>query len=126
MVTRIFLGLVALSFFAFGFWSLTSPLQMTSQLGVNVSGPNGAFEMSGIYGGVSLGAGAMCLAGALLDRMGRPALWFLATYMGGYCFARPISWILHGAPRSDFHAFIAFEAAILAGAVALLVTRRGV
>lgn len=125
MVTRIFLALVAIAFFAFSWWSLSSPLQMTSQLGVDVSGPNGAFEIRGIYGGVSMGAAALSLTGAVVASMARPALWFLAAYMGGYCFARPVAWIMGGAPTPDFYAFIAFEAAVLIGAVALLFARKG-
>ncbi|MEO0785086.1 MAG: DUF4345 family protein [Pseudomonadota bacterium] len=125
MITRIFLALVGLMFIAFGFWSLTDPLGMTSSLGVEVGGPNGAFEMAGIYGGVSLGAAALSLAGAAMTRMTRPALWFLVTYMGGYCFARVGAWMLHGGPTSDFYAFIAFEAAVLVGAlIALRATGR--
>jgi len=123
MITRIFLALVGLMFIAFGLWSLMDPLGMTSSLGVEVGGPNGAFEMAGIYGGVSLGAAALSLAGAVLTNMTRPALWFLVTYMGGYCFARVVAWLLHGAPTSDFYAFIAFEAAVLVGAIAALVAR---
>jgi len=123
MITRIFLALVGLMFIAFGLWSLMDPLGMTSSLGVEVGGPNGAFEMAGIYGGVSLGAAALSLAGAGLSTMTRPALWFLVTYMGGYCFARAVAWLLHGAPTSDFYAFIAFEAAVLIGAIASLRVR---
>lgn len=123
MTTRIFLALVALAFIGFGFWSLTSPLSMASSLGVDVSGPNGAFEMAGIYGGVSLGAAALTAAGALSASMTRPALWFLVAYMGGYCLARPIAWVMHGAPTSEFYTFIAFEAAVLIGSIASLVAR---
>lgn len=117
MIVRIFLALIGLTYIAFGLWSLTNPLGMTSQLGVEVGGPNGAFEMAGIYGGVSLGAAAICLAGAALTAMTRPALWFLTAYMGGYCAARPVAWVMHGAPTSEFHAFIAFEFAVLIGAI---------
>ena len=117
MLTRIFLALVALAYIAFGFWSLTQPIAMAGRLGVDVSGPNGAYELAGIYGGVSLGAASLSAAGAALDKMRRPALWFLVTYMGGYIFARAVAWGLHGAPTSDFYAFIAFEAAVLVGAI---------
>ncbi len=125
MLTRVFLALVALSFLAFGIWSLVSPIEMAGQLGVDVSGPNGAFELRGIYGGVSLGAAALTAAGGLSASMARPALWFLVAYMGGYCLARPLAWMMGGPPTSDFLVFIAFEALVLAGAVALLVARRG-
>jgi len=123
MIIRIYLGLVAIMFFAFGGWSLGDPIGMTSSLDVVVSGANGTFEMAGIYGGVSLGAGALCLAGALLQRMTRPALWFIVAYMGGYCIARPLAWLIHHPPTSDFYAFMAFEAAVLVGAVASLWVR---
>lgn len=125
MLTRIFLGLVALAYIAFGFWSLTQPIAMAGSLGVDVSGPNGAYELAGVYGGISLGAATLCAAGVFLASMRRPALWFLVTYMGGYIFARAVAWILHGAPTSDFYAFIAFEAAVLVGAIFGLRARAG-
>lgn len=118
MLTRLFLALVALIYFAFGLWSLTQPLSMASQLGVDVAGPNGAYEMAGVYGGISLGAATLSAAGAAFARMRGPALWFLVTYMGGYMVARVLAWGLHGAPTSDFYAFIGFEAAVLIGAIA--------
>ncbi|MEO0466884.1 MAG: DUF4345 family protein [Pseudomonadota bacterium] len=117
MITRIFLALVALAFFAFGGWSLVDPIGMTSGMDVVVSGANGAFEMAGIYGGVSLGAALLNLAGAVSPRMTRPALWFNVAYMGGYWIARPAAWLLHGGPTSQFYPFMAFEAAVLIGAL---------
>ena len=124
MWIRVFLGLVALSFIAFGLWSLMDPIGMTGSLGVEVGGPNGAFEMRGIYGGVSLGAAALASAGALNAGMVRPALWFLVAYMGGYCFARPLAWTMGSAPTQDFILFIAFEALVLLIALAGLFARR--
>ena len=95
---RLFLAAMAVSFAGFGLWSLLDPLGMTSSLGVNVSGPNGAYEMRGVYGGVSLGAAALIAAGALRQSMLRPALWFLITYLGGYVFARAAALALGTAP----------------------------
>jgi len=118
MLIRIYLAATAITFLAFGLWSIAVPLDMASQLGVEVAGPNGAFEMRGIYGGVSLGAAALCAAGVLRVAMQLPALWFLATYMGGYCGARVIAWVLGGPPTPSFMTFIAFEALVLAGAIA--------
>lgn len=117
MITRIYLALVAAAFFAFGGWSLVDPIGMTSSLEVMVSGANGAYEMAGIYGGVSLGAAVLNLAGAALPRMSRPALWFNAAYMGGYLFARAAAYFIHGAPTSAYIPFIAFEAVVCFGAV---------
>ena len=111
---------MALMFLAFGLWSLFDPSGMTSQLGVSVSGPNGTFEMRGIFGGVSLGASALCAAGALRASMVRPALWFIVTYMGGYCLARLASIALGDLPEPSTWRFVAFEAvSLLIAALAL-------
>ncbi len=120
MIVRIFLVAVALAFLAFGLWSFADPLAMTSGLGVEVGGPNGAYELRGIYGGVSLGAAALTGAGAILTDLRRPALWFLVTYMGGYIVARAGALALGPPPTADFAAFIAFEAAVLLTALASL------
>lgn len=110
---RIFLAAMAASFAAFGLWSLLNPLVMASGLGVEVGGPNGAYELRGIYGGVSLGAAALLAAGAARSAMTRPALWFLAAYLGGYVFARVAALALGSPPTPDFYAFIGFEVVCL-------------
>ncbi len=111
MVVRIFLALMALMFVAFGLYAFLAPLAMTAGLGVDVSGPNGAYEVRGIYGGVSVAAGALCAAGALRDALRRPALWFIATYMGGYGLARAAALLVGPPPTSGFAVFIVFEVA---------------
>lgn len=112
-MTRIFLAVMAMMFAAFGLWSLLSPLSMTSSLGVDIAGPNGSFEIRGIFGGVSLGASALCMLGALKPDMERPALWFLVAYMGGYCLARGASVMLGDLPTLGTWKFVAFEATSL-------------
>ena len=93
MMIRIFLAAMAVCFAAFGLWSLLNPIMMASGLGVEVGGPNGAYE---------------------LPSMARPALWFLAAYLGGYVFARGAALLLGPPPTPDFYAFIAFEIICLA------------
>ncbi len=110
MMTRIFLAGMGLMYTAFGLWSLLDPVGMTGQLGVEIGGPNGTFEIRGIFGGVSLGAALLCLAAALKDDLVRPALWFIAIYMGGYCFARIASVLLGDLPEAATWRFVAFEA----------------
>lgn len=104
-------------FAAFGLWSLFDPIGMTSQLNVIVGGPNGSFEIRGIFGGVSLGGALLCLSAALKTGLIRPALWFLIAYMGGYCIARAASVALGDLPTPETWAFVTFEAvsALLAG-----------
>ncbi len=109
MLVRAFLAMMALMFAAFGLWSLLEPVAMAASLGVEVAGPNGAYELRGIYGGVSLGAAALCAAGSLREAMRRPALWFLVAYMGGYVFARAAALLLGPGPTPGFWPFVAFE-----------------
>lgn len=120
MLTRIFLAFTALMFAAFGLWSLLSPLGMAAGLGVEVGGPNGAYELRGIYGGVSLAAALLCASGAVLEALRRPALWFIVTYMGGYVFARAVALLLGPPPTPSFAVFIAFETVSLILAAAAL------
>ncbi|MDJ0920937.1 MAG: DUF4345 family protein [Henriciella sp.] len=123
MISRIFLALVGLLFLAFGLWSITDPLGMTSQLGVDVSGISGTFEMRGIYGGVSLGAALLCLFGALRPAMTDAALWFVTAYMGGYVIGRGASLISGDTAMSSSWVFAAYEGLMLILAAALLYRR---
>jgi hypothetical protein len=109
MMIRIFLVAMAASFAAFGLWALLQPLEMTSSLGVDVSGPNGAYEMRGVYGGVSLGTALLLATSVARQAMVRPALWFLVAYLGGYVFARVAGLLLGAPPTPDFYIFIGFE-----------------
>lgn len=120
MLTRIFLALTGLLFLAFGLWSLTNPASMTAQLGVNISGPSGIFEMRGVYGGISLGAALLCLAGAMKANLQTPALWFLTTYMGGYMIGRTASFIAGDPAMNSSWMFAGYELITLLIAIALL------
>lgn len=120
MWVRLYLVAIGLMFVAFGTWAMLDPAGMTSELGVTVSGPNGLYEMRGIYGGVSLGAGVLGLLGALREAYRRPALLFLVVYFGGYMAARALALALGPAPTPVFAGFIAFEAAGLIGALIAL------
>lgn len=125
MYVKLFLGLVAALFALFGAVSLANPIGMAESLGVAVGGPNGAYELRGIYGGVSLAAALLCAGGALRAAFRLPAIWFLIIYMGGYVFARGFALLLGPAPTSVYIGFVAFEVAVLAGAVlALKATRQ--
>lgn len=124
MWTRLFLIAMALMFAAFGLLSLFRPEAMTSGMGVDIGGPNGTFEIRGIFGGVSLGAAGLCASGAVRQRSVRPALWFLVAYMGGYCLARLASVTLGDLPTRGTWWFVVFEAAVLIAALSALLARR--
>jgi hypothetical protein len=104
MTNRIFLTVLAIMFIAFGFWSITDPVGMTTQLGVEVGGDAGVFEMRGVFGGISLGGAILCLLGAFKDRFTFAALCFgrAASLIAGDS-APSSSWIFAGL---EFVAFV--------------------
>ena len=123
MMTRIFLLFTALMFLAFGLWSITDPVGMTSRLGVSAEGISGVFEMRGIYGGVSLGAALLCLLGGLREQFECAALCFIAAYMGGYVLGRGASYFYGDTAMDSNWYFAGFELVMFVLA-ALLVRRK--
>lgn len=111
-------------FFAFGGWSITDPVGMTKQLGVEIGGVSGVFEMRGVYGGISLGGALLCLAGGFKADLERPALFFLVAYMGGYVLGRAASFVAGDSAMASSWAFAGFEAVVLILAVVLLRTAK--
>ncbi|MDG1825201.1 MAG: DUF4345 family protein [Henriciella sp.] len=109
MTNRIFLTVLAIMFIAFGFWSITDPVGMTTQLGVEVGGDAGVFEMRGVFGGISLGGAILCLLGAFKDRFTFAALCFVTTYMGGYAIGRAASLIAGDSAPSSSWIFAGLE-----------------
>ncbi|WOR14225.1 DUF4345 family protein [Hyphomonas sp. FCG-A18] len=124
MMARIFLLITALMYFAFGLWSITDPAGMTSRLGVEVGGVSGLFEMRGIYGGVSLGAGIFCLLGAMRAKLSFAALCFVATYMGGYMIGRVASLIAGDSAQPSSWMFAGYELVMGLIALTLLLRQR--
>ena len=109
MIARLFLFFVGLMYALFGIWSLLAPSDMTNALGVSLGGPNGLYEIRGIYGGISLGAASLCVLGAIWPRLLSPALIFVCVYMGGYTFARIAGLLLGDQPTPEFMRFVSFE-----------------
>ena len=120
MMNRSFLALTALMFLAFGLWSLVDPIGMTSRLGVEAGGISGVFEMRGVFGGVSLGAAALCALGAFQQRFEFPALCFVAAYMGGYVIGRGASFIAGDTALASNWYFSGFEAVMCLIAITLI------
>lgn len=123
MLTRLFLALTSLMFVAFGLWSITDPVGMAGRLGVEIAGISGAFEMRGVYGGVSLGLASLCAVGALARRFELPALCAFAAYMGGYVLGRGASLISGDSAGPMNWVFAGYELVMFAFAMALIVRK---
>ena len=120
---KAFLILNTLIFVIFGAYAFLNPDLLAASLGANEISSDGLYELRGIYGGVSVGAGLLCLLGVLRTDMERPALYFLLAYTGGYIIARILALPLDGVPSPRLIGFSAFEAVTAALSVFLL-TRR--
>lgn len=114
MLIRVLLALMGLMFAAFGAFALLDPRALVTALDIRVGGPNGDYELRGIYGGVSVAAGGLCLASVWRADLRGPALIFLLVYFGGYVFARAAALGLGPAPTGAYGPFIAFEVLSLA------------
>ena len=120
--TRIFLLVNAIGWAAFGLFSFFNPQVLIDLLGANTVSADGEFEIRSIYGGTSLGAAALFLAGFLKDHMQRPALWFIVAYMGGYALARAGAVFFTGLPSANLIFFWGIE--IVGAGVSLYLLRR--
>jgi len=123
-MTRIFLAVYTLLFLGFGIYAVLSPDRLSELLGMAELSQNAAYELRSNYGGVSLGIGLMCLAGALRANLERPALFVLLAYTGGYALGRIAALPFDGLPPStSLMAYGVFEA-VTALLSALLLSRR--
>lgn len=118
---RLFLFIMGVGFAVFGTFALLNPLPLVASFGLEATGRHAAYELRGIYGGVSLGGAVLFTLGALYQSLRRPALIFLLTYAGGYVFARIIGVFFDGLPEPYFFIFIGFEVVVAAIATVLLV-----
>lgn len=121
-MTRLFLAFNVLAFGGFGLLMFFAPQTAVDFLGAPSVSADGFYELRGIYGGVSLGAALLFLAGVLKPDMQRPALYFILAYTGGYALARIAALPLDGIPSARFRFFAGFE--IVSALAALYLLRR--
>lgn len=121
---RLFLAFNVLAFGGFGLLMFFVPQTAVDFLGAPSMSSDGIYEMRGIYGGVSIGAALLFLAGLIKPDMQRPALYFILAYTGGYALARIAALPLDGIPSTKFQVFAAFE--IMSALIALYLLRRTV
>lgn len=121
-MARIFLFIYTLLFLSFGIYAFLNPNLIVDMMGATDMASAGIYELRSNYGGVSMGIGLMCLAGALRPVLQRPALYVLVAYTGGYALGRFMALPLDGVPPANLIAYTVFETvtAILA---ALLLRR---
>lgn len=123
-MTRLFLSLNAILFLGFGVYTFTNPGAIVDMIAPGGVDADGVYELRSNYGGVSIGAGLLCLAGVIRAAVQRPALFFLFAYTGGYAFGRVIAFALSGGvvPSLPLIGYGVFE--IVTATVAFVLLRR--
>ena len=122
-MVRLILGIYTLLYIGFGVYVFLHAPALAENVGYGTPNSNGLYEMRSNYGGVSIGLGLMCLAGALRQSLERPALFVLLTYMGGYALGRVIALPIDGVPSASLIAYGVFEAVTALLAFGLLSRR---
>ena len=122
-MTRVFLFLNTVLFLGFGAYAFLNPEILAAIYSADGVSTDGTYEIRSNYGGVSIGAGLLCLAGAVRESLARPALFFLVAYTGGYALGRILALPLDGTPSPNLIGYALFEAVTATLAFALL--RRG-
>lgn len=121
-MTKLFLLFNVLAFGGFGLLMFLQPERIVELYGAGSVSSDGLYEIRGIYGGVSIGAALLMLAGAMKPDMQRPALYFLLAYTGGYAVARIAALPLDGVPSPQLIFYAGFE--IVTALIALFLLRK--
>ncbi|MEL7453497.1 MAG: DUF4345 domain-containing protein [Pseudomonadota bacterium] len=121
MISRLFLGFIALSIGAIGILYLFDPNLLLARYDL-VTGSAGMDNMlRSTYGGLFLASAAIFAMGVFVARRRRDALAFVAIFMTGAALGRIASILAVGAPPSTIMPLLYFEIAATLIAVALFV-----
>lgn len=122
MGIRIFLGLSALVWLAYGLQCFLQPSHLEATAGVAFRSPTGSSELRAMYGGLQLAIGGLALSGALRASMAPSALIALLALCAGLGGARLLGALLDDAFSSYTIVALAFEGATVALAAWMLRT----
>lgn len=123
ILKKFYLVFMGLTYFAIGAWAIIDP-DFTNAVGLQVTSDIGYSEIAGIYGGLNLCIGSICLIGLFKEYVGIFSIQFLTFLTGSIAFGRIISSALPNMP-SFFNTFFIFEVcACLIGLVLISSTKK--
>ena len=114
---RLFLLLMSIMYLLIGVWAILDPLlnavdisapSFMDIVGLSVSSEIGYSEIAGLYGGLNLGIGLMCLVGIFKEHIGIFAIKFITFLTGSIASGRVIFSMLPSTP-SFFNSFFITE-----------------
>ena len=119
---------MALVYGAIGGWAILDPLaagldlgwpSFMEAIGLSVRSEIGSSEIAGIYGGLNLCIGIMCLIGIFKKNIGIFSIKLITFLVGSIAFGRVIFSMLPTTP-SFYNSFFVFEVSALAVGLLLL------
>lgn len=123
MPARVFLAIEALVWLPYGIYCFFVPSYLAQIGGVTFLSATGSTELRAMYGGLQIGLGALCLAGALRQPLRRPALLALAFLASGLASTRLLGVLLDGGASGYTVAGLLFE--VVTAALAIRFLRSG-
>ena len=112
-IIRLFLLVMGLTYFAIGVWAIFNSIFVSlpsfmEAVGLSVISEIGYSEIAGLYGGLNLCIGLMCLIGLFKEYIGVFSIKFLTFLTGSIASGRIIYSFLPATP-TFFNTFFIFE-----------------
>ena len=127
---RLYLLFMGVTYLLIGIWATLDPILLANAsaipsfqeaVGLKVSSDIGYSEIAGIYGGLNLGIGMMCLIGIFKENIGLFGIKFITLLTGSIPFGRVISSYLPGMP-TFYNSFFIFEVCAVIIGISFLMT----
>jgi hypothetical protein len=96
MLIRVFLGIQALIFIAYGLYCLVQPQMLEGAAGITAVTMTGMIELQAMYGGLQTGVGVLCGLAAFVERFRQGALLALLFIFAGLAVTRVSLGLVHG------------------------------
>ena len=116
-IIRFYLLFMAFVYATIGAWAILDPLlgalelgypSFLNAVGLSITSPLGYSEIAGIYGGLNLCLGIMCLVGIFKKNVGIFSIKFITFLVGSIAFGRVIFSMLPTTP-GFFNTYFVFE-----------------
>ena len=116
-IIRLYLLFMAFVYATIGAWAIFDPLlgalelgypSFLNAVGLSITSPLGYSEIAGIYGGLNLCLGIMCLVGIFKKNVGIFSIKFITFLVGSIAFGRVIFSMLPTTP-GFFNSYFVFE-----------------
>ena len=118
MLKKFYLVFMGLTYFAIGAWAIIDP-GFTDAIGLQVTSDIGYSEIAGIYGGLNLCIGFMCVVGIFKENIATFSIKFITFLVGSIALGRVLFSMMPSTP-SFYNEYFAFEVCAFIAGIFLL------